>query len=691
VPGSYLVNGTNLIAVEIHQGGVNSPDIALDLELRGTNVPPSVAITNPAGNSVFAAGTNLTLTATASDSDGAVTRVEFFQGGVKLGESANSPYSIVWNNVGDGQYTLTAVATDNDGAATTSAPVVITVNNTNPPVLLSAVASANGVTVNFSKRLDAATATDINHYSINNGVQVLSANLGSSSNWVVLGTSPLTTGVTYTLTVNGVQDAAGNAIAPDSQTPFSLVPYSPTDIGGPGISGSMGFSAGTYTLTGGGSDIGGTSDQFFFGYQQLTGDFDMQVRVLGVNPSDAWAKAGLVARDSLAAGSPFAGILASPSVSGCFFESRAATNGATATTGTFPVNYPNTWLRLQRVGNQFTGYAGLDGQSWSQLGSVSLSLPATIYFGMALTSHNINQATFAQMRDLAVASATGGGPLTLPWEPPGPSSRKTGLVISEIMYKPAPRADGKVLEYVELFNSNPFFEDISGYRLSGDIDFTFPTNTVLPGGAFLVVAKSPADVQSVYGITNVIGPYTNSLKSSGTVRLRSDIDAIFLEVPYSNKPPWPVAADGTGHSLALARPSYGEGFAKAWDISDVVGGSPGTVESYRPSPLRNVVLNEFLAHTDDPVEDYIELYNHSNSPIGLTGCILTDDPDTNKFVIGNVTIPARGYFWFTQSQLGFALSADGETVEGIDGRRRFRVGKHRLAKLPAQLRDRFRR
>src|SRR5262249_3737411 len=155
--------------------------------------------------------------------------------------------------------------------------------------------------------------------------------------------------------------------------------------------------------------------------------------------------------------------------------------------------------------------------------------------------------------------------------------------------------------FVELFNSNPFFEDISRYRLSGDLDFTFPPGTVLRGGAFLVVAKEPGDIKSVYGITNITGPYEGSLKSSGLVRLRSEIDAILLEIPYSNKPPWPVAADGTGHSLVLARPSYGEGFARAWDLSEVVGGSPGAVEVYRPSVLRSVVINEFVAHTDDPL------------------------------------------------------------------------------------------
>src|SRR5207249_4440642 len=196
----------------------------------------------------------------------------------------------------------------------------------------------------------------------------------------------------------------------------------------------------------------------------------------------------------------------------------------------------------------------------------SLIITNPLYFGLAVSSHTTNLMTSARFRDLSFVTNGIVGYLISPREPLGPSSRKTGLAISEIMYKPAPRADGKVLEYLELFNSNPFFEDISGYRLSGDIDFIFPTNTVLPGGAFLVVAKSPADVQSVYGITNVIGPYTNALKSSGTVRLRSDIGAILLEVPYSNKPPWPVAADGTGHSLVLARPSYGEAFPKAWDI-----------------------------------------------------------------------------------------------------------------------------
>src|SRR5262249_18248836 len=90
-------------------------------------------------------------------------------------------------------------------------------------------------------------------------------------------------------------------------------------------------------------------------------------------------------------------------------------------------------------------------------------------------------------------------------EPPGPSSRRTPLAISEIMYHPAARSDGRNLEFIEIHNSAAIPQKLDGFRISGDVDFTFPTNTVLAPGARLVVAANAADVQAVYGIANVIG------------------------------------------------------------------------------------------------------------------------------------------------------------------------------------------
>ncbi len=76
-----------------------------------------------------------------------------------------------------------------------------------------------------------------------------------------------------------------------------------------------------------------------------------------------------------------------------------------------------------------------------------------------------------------------------------------------------------------------------------------------------------------------------------------------------------------------------------------------------------LVINEFLAHTDDPQVDFIELYNNSNQPIDISGCFLTDDPATNKFKIkGGTILPPLGFVSFDQVQMGFGLQASGEAI-----------------------------
>ncbi len=253
-------------------------------------------------------------------------------------------------------------------------------------------------------------------------------------------------------------------------------------------------------------------------------------------------------------------------------------------------------------------------------------------------------------------------------EPAGPCSRKTGFSISEIMHSPDD-ADAANTEFVEIYNSNPFEEELSGYRLSGEIDFIFPEGTFLAGRSYLIVAKNAAGFQSRYHLSGVqIFEYgasdgSNSLGKSGPLRLVNNSGAIVLEIEYGNNAPWPTGSEGTGHSLVLARPSYGENDPYAWSVSDVVGGSPGTAESYSAAALRQVCINEILAHTDDPQLDSVELYNHSNSSVDLSGCILSDDPSTNRFIIpAGTVLPACGYVVFDQNQLGFSLSAKGETI-----------------------------
>jgi regulation of enolase protein 1 (concanavalin A-like superfamily) len=415
------------------------------------------------------------------------------------------------------------------------------------------------------------------------------------------------------------------------------------------------------TLTAGGS-IGGTADAAPFDYLIQSGNFDYSVRVQSLTLTSPWAEAGLMARVTLDPASTFAGMFATPSIAKSFFDSRTTVGASDSTSGAFPVNYPNTWLRLQRVGTQFNGYASFDGSNWVQLGTATLT-GNPVYVGLTAASQNTTAATVAQFLNFGTAISASIGTFTPPGEPLGPSSRHSQFVFSEIMYTPATRADGLNTEYLEIYNSNPWWDDLGGYQLAGQIQYTFPSPTIVPGGGFLVVAAAPADVESAYGINNVMGPYTGTLRKGGELQLISSVQGILLDVTYTNRLPWPAGASKTGHSIVLANPTYGEADPRAWVISDVVGGSPGGPEAYRPSPLRNVLINEILANPNSSQTAYVELYNHSAVPVDVSGCILTDNPTTNWCILPtNTLIAADGFLAIPQSQLGFELQPAGGLV-----------------------------
>ncbi|GAA4053582.1 hypothetical protein GCM10022409_45640 [Hymenobacter glaciei] len=100
------------------------------LNVQPSNPAPVVSITAPASNAAFSAPASISITANATDANGTVARVEFFQGSTKLGEDLTSPYAFTWTAVGAGTYSLTARATDNEGAVTNSAAVAVTVTGT---------------------------------------------------------------------------------------------------------------------------------------------------------------------------------------------------------------------------------------------------------------------------------------------------------------------------------------------------------------------------------------------------------------------------------------------------------------------------------------------------------------------------------------------------------------------------------
>lgn len=437
-----------------------------------------------------------------------------------------------------------------------------------------------------------------------------------------------------------------------------------TPLGASSASGNIQTNAaGAIILTAGGGVLGLRNDRGYFAWEQRTGDFDIAVRVESVSAPDVFGRGGLMARESLDDNSPCLGVMATPSVAGILAQARESTGAQARQRGAWPAGYPNAWVRLKRQGGLVTGAASADGRRWTYLDSTTLASPA-VYLGLAALSWSSNAPVTAVFRDWSEAQ----GPIepsTTPFmELPGPSSRRTALTISEIMFHPAPRPDGRDLEFVEVFNSRSIFADISGHRLAGALDFTFPEGTIVPAGGFVVVARNPDDFRAVYGLTNVLGGYPAGMDDrSGVVELRSRIGAVLVEAPYDTDPEWPAAADGGGHSLVLSKPSYGERDARAWSASGFKGGSPGRWDSPVVEPLSRVVINEIRARSRTPDLDYMELYNHSNEAVDLSGAFLSDTPSVAKFRIPPGTIiPPRGFLAFDENTLGFRLSAGGDTA-----------------------------
>lgn len=130
----------------------------------GTNQLPTVSITAPASGSSFTAPASITITANATDADGSITGVSFYQGAVLLGTDNTAPYSYTWSNVSAGSYSLTAIATDNAAASTTSGIVTVSVTTTNSGTNIAlnkavTTSSIEGAGMEGSKAVDGSLST----------------------------------------------------------------------------------------------------------------------------------------------------------------------------------------------------------------------------------------------------------------------------------------------------------------------------------------------------------------------------------------------------------------------------------------------------------------------------------------------------------------------------------------------------
>lgn len=145
---------TNSSLISLASGGVTTQAAP------AKNNAPTATLTAPQQGATFSTGSTITVSATASDTDGTVVRVDFLAGTTVIGTDSAAPYSIAWANVAAGNYSLTAKAVDNAGAIGTSAAVNISVVSNQPPSV-SITAPSNQSTVAAGSTVQiTATASD---------------------------------------------------------------------------------------------------------------------------------------------------------------------------------------------------------------------------------------------------------------------------------------------------------------------------------------------------------------------------------------------------------------------------------------------------------------------------------------------------------------------------------------------------
>ncbi|NLH42522.1 MAG: hypothetical protein GX448_11845 [Planctomycetes bacterium] len=165
---------------------------------------------------------------------------------------------------------------------------------------------------------------------------------------------------------------------------------------------------GNILMNGVGADIWGTSDAFRLAYKSLNGDGTIVARVESISNSNAWAKGGVMIRQSIEPGSVHAFMPITPGGSsggnGASFQRRLTAGGdSTNNDNTGAVVAAPYWVKVERKGNAFSGFISPDGKTWTQLGTAQMiTMTGPVLIGLALCSHDAAVPTGAEFSNVAM-------------------------------------------------------------------------------------------------------------------------------------------------------------------------------------------------------------------------------------------------------------------------------------------------
>ena len=213
-------------------------------------------------------------------------------------------------------------------------------------------------------------------------VTVTAGASGTGAGTVTYTVAPNTgsTARTGTITIAGLTYTVREAAATGDTIPS---PWQHGDVGGVSVSGSASYSAGVFTVQGAGADIGGSEDALHFVYQPVAADGEVVARVCSVTATSANAKAGVMLRQALAAGSREVSLVVLPGGTTEFLQ-RASPGGRTRVIAA--VQTTAGWVKLTRIGRDVTASTSTDGTTWVVLATTAGKFSGSAYLGLAVTS-----------------------------------------------------------------------------------------------------------------------------------------------------------------------------------------------------------------------------------------------------------------------------------------------------------------